>query len=421
MKQEQIIAWSDILATQMNHWTLFSIAAAISIMSGVSTLPVALWFFSGLIPVLFFYIRRYTNSFPVMALSHILCLVVLFFVPVSHPALRIILCVYGIGLTVNSFAIRLRTKERLDEAFTPPVAIGIIALSAFFLHYQEYTKWDSYYIILAAVYFIGYFIRYFFEHYLYFITVNSGSTGYIPRREIFLSGLSLTGIFAFFGVSVLVLISDTNWLSFILRQLRSGIIWLREHGVFAWLASLFGKEEEALPEQVLQAQTSAPESLPLEMGDPGLFWVILEKIAFTLIPIALLCLLCFMLYRSIKTVISIFRQKRQGKKEISAESAVDIRETYEIKKNREKQKDFFAFLNPTERIRRIYKQRIWAKRAALSGKEESRSLNTYTARECGSLLSESRLALIYEKARYSNIKCTRDDVKKAAEKSGTAD
>ncbi len=42
MKQEKIIAAADILATQMNHWTLFALVAAAAVLSGKKP-PLALW------------------------------------------------------------------------------------------------------------------------------------------------------------------------------------------------------------------------------------------------------------------------------------------------------------------------------------------------------------------------------------------
>ncbi len=42
MKQEKIIAAADILATQMNHWTLFSVLATAAVISGTKP-PLALW------------------------------------------------------------------------------------------------------------------------------------------------------------------------------------------------------------------------------------------------------------------------------------------------------------------------------------------------------------------------------------------
>ena len=420
MKQEKIIAWSDILATQMNHWTLFSIAAMASIIAGVTAPPVVLWLFCGLIPIFFFFIRRYTNGFFTMALSHTVCLVLFFFLPYPNLITKIMFCLYGIGLFINSFVIRLRTGQRLDEAISPPAAVGIIAVPLFVLYYQEHPGFDIYYIAMAAIYFICYYIRYYLQHYLYFMTVNANSTGYIPHKEIFASGIRLTGIFSFFAVILLVLFSDIGWLSELARQLKNGIIWLREHGIFAWLASLFDKEYEPITNQGNNAEQLSSGFMPLELGEPGLFWVVLEKAALTIVPIVIFCLLCFVLFQFIKMLKEIFRKKRILDEETIGESIRDIRETYEIKKERGAQKEFFAFLSPAERIRRIYKQRIWTKRAALAAKGNDHPLHTYTARECGLLLSESELALVYEKARYSNAKCTKDDVKRASAKNGTA-
>ena len=420
MNREKIIVWSDILATQMNHWTLFSIVSMASIMAGVTAPPVALWFFCGLAPVFFFFIRRYTNGFAVMALSHIICLVLFFFLPYPNLAAKAIFCLYGFGLFINSFIIRLRTKERLDEAIAPPAAIGIIAVTLFILHYQERPGFDVYYISMAAIYFIGYYIRCYLQHYLYFMTVNANSTGYIPHKEIFASGIRLTGIFSLFAVILLVLFSDIGWLSELAGQLKNGIIWLREHGVFAWLASLFDKEYEPITNQGNNAEQLSSGFMPLEPGEPGLFWVVLEKATMIIVPIVIACLLCFALFQFIKMVKEIFRKKRMLVEATDGESIRDIRETYEVKKEKGKQKDLFAFLTPAERIRRIYKQRIWAKRASLAAKGNSHPLHAYTARECGLLLSENELARVYEKARYSDAKCTRDDVKRASAKNGTA-
>ncbi|MDE5597383.1 MAG: hypothetical protein K2J04_06085, partial [Lachnospiraceae bacterium] len=215
--------------------------------------------------------------------------------------------------------------------------------------------------------------------------------------------------------------SDIGWLSSLAGQLKNGIIWLREHGVFAWLASLFEKEYEPIPNQGNNTEQLSSGFMPLEMGEPGLFWVVLEKVTMTIFPIAIACLLCFALFQFIKMIKERFRKKRILDEETGGESIRDIRETYEIKKEKGKQKDIFAFLNPAERIRRIYKQRIWTKRSALTAKGNDHPLHTYTARECGLLLSENELAFVYEKARYSDAKCTRDDVKKASAKNGTAD
>lgn len=416
MKQEKIIAGADILATQMNHWTFFSIVTAAAILSGQKP-PLALWAACSILPVLFFLIRRYTNSFLMMAGSHFLCLVLLFALPVPGLAVKIPLCLYGVGLAVYSFSLRIRTEERLDEAIAPAVAVGIIALSLFFLHYGEHSEVDFYYIIITAFYFIYYYIRCYFNNYRYFMTVNTGSTGYIPRQEIFSTGTRLSLLFILSGMAAILLLSNLDWLAWFFRTLKQGIIWLREHGVFAFLASLFYREPEQPPEQMPDVGPANPSGMALEMGEPGLFWQILERIMEILVPLALFLLLLFFLLRFFRMVRERFRQKKIFAKEVSFDGSRDIREKYEIKKKKKTQKYFLVFLNPTEKIRRIYKQRIGAKRKDIIKDMPDQPFESYTARECGNLLQEKMLSLLYEKARYSNMECNREDVKRALRKS----
>lgn len=415
MKQEKIIAGADILATQMNHWTLFSIVVTAAIL-GKREPPLALWVVCALLPVMFFFIRRYTNHFLIMAGSHLLCLVFLFSAPVSGLAVKALVCLYGIGLTIYSFSLRIRTEERLDSIISPPAAVGIIALSLFLLHYVEHTEADIYFIGMIIFYFICYYIRCYFQHYLYFLTVNTGSTGYIPQREIFLSGAKLSVAFTLSGMAAILLVSDWNWLAQIFGVLKRGIIWLRDEGFFALIASFFQQEAERPPTRMGDLSSAAPASMAMEMGEPGLLWQILEKVIGILVPVLLLLLFGRFLFRLIKMISERFRQKKLITNGTAIDNSRDIREKYETKKERKAQKDFWAFLDPTKKIRRLYKQRVWTKRENLINKESSRPLGAYTARECGSLLREEQLALIYEKARYSGDECTREDFKRAAGK-----
>lgn len=416
MKQEKIIAGTAVLATQMNHWTLFSIAITVAAL-GKRKPPIALWTAFALLPVLFFFIRRYTDHFLIMAGSHLLGLVLLFAVPVSGLAVKIPLCLYGIGLTVYSFSLRIRTEERLDGIIAPPVAVGITALSLFLLHYQKHMEADFRFALITVFYFICYYIRCYFQNYLYFLTVNTGSAGYIPRREIFLSGAKLSAVFTLLGMTAILLISDWNWLARIFGILKRGIVWLREKGFFAFIASLFYRETEQIPEQMPEVSPANPAGMALEPGEPGLFWQILEKVIGVLVPVLLLLLFGFFLFRFVKMICERFRQKKLFIPSASADDSRDIREKYEIRKEKKAHKNFWSFLNPSERIRRLYKQRVWSKRGSFMNAENTRRLGTYTARECGSLLREEQLSLIYEKARYSEEECTREDVRKAAGKS----
>lgn len=417
MEQEKIIAWTDIVTVQMNHWTFFAILSTISILSGVAAPPVALWLLCMFLPVSFFFIRRYTNGFLIMAGSHILCLALLFQAPAPHVLVKAFLCLYGTGCAVYSFVIRIRSKERLDEPIAPAVAVAVISFSLFVLHYAGHTDTgaDIYYMGMAVIYLACYFIRYYFQHYLRFLTVNAGSTGYIPRKEIFLSGAKLSAAFTISWMALLLLASNIEWLSWIFASIRKGIVWLREN-VFSLLALLLGNDDYTpLPRSTEGGGMNQLAILP-EAGETSMFWVILEKAVFTVMPLLLIAGICFALFRSILFLKEHFAKKRYH---IAAETngeARDIREKYEARKEKKPARNLPLFLSPTEKIRRIYKQKIQAKHKSLAAKGATHPISTYTARECCRLFSEEPLAAVYEKARYSNEICTKEDVRKAAGK-----
>jgi len=415
MKQEKIIAAADILATQMNHWTLFSVLATAAVISGTKP-PLALWAVCGLLPVLFFLIRRYTNRFLLLAGSHLLCLALLFNIPIASLAVRLLFCLYGIGLALCSFSLRIRTKERLDEAIVPALAIGITALSLFLLHYRKHTGADFYFIGVISIYFTCYYIRCYLKNYLYFIRVNAGSTGRIPRREIFLTGTRLSLLYTLSGIAAILLLSDLNWLSWLFEAVRKGFLWLREHGFFAFLASLFDRVPEHFSEPMQRPAPDNSAVMAFSEGEPGLFWQVLERMIEILVPIFFLFLLLYALFRFVRMVWERFRHKKLFAKETASEDSHDIREHYEIKQEKGDSVRFLSFLKPKERIRRIYKQRIGARRKDLRDSRPARPFDSYTARECGNLLHAETLSLLYEKARYSNMECTRDDVRSAAGK-----
>ncbi len=416
MKQEKIIAAADILATQMNHWTLFALVAAAAVLSGKKP-PLALWTVCGLLPVLFFFIRRYTNSFLLLAGSHLLCLLLLFVVPVSGLALKLLLCFYGIGLVFCSFSLRIRTEERLDEIIVPAVAVGIIALTLFLLRFRGHGEADYYFIGMVIFYFICYYIRCYFNNYLSFIYVNASCTGYIPRQKIFAAGTRLSLLFILSGMAAILLLSNLDWLARFFGLLKQGIIWLREQGVFAFPASLLAGIEEHFAEPVQERIPAGPSGMYLEPGEPGLFWQILEKILMVFMSLLLVGLLFLFLFRFVRMVLERFRRQKTFAEDAVYDDGRDIRERYETKPSKKEIKPvlFFAFQKPADKIRRIYKQRISVKKDRLTKESPGtgQPFESYTARECGNLLREETLSLLYEKARYSNMECTREDVRNA--------
>jgi hypothetical protein len=96
----------------------------------------------------------------------------------------------------------------------------------------------------------------------------------------------------------------------------------------------------------------------------------------------------------------------------------DIRESCEIEMRNGEERNWFSFLNNSEKIRKMYRKRILRNKSSIVGDLSAEELTYLTAKECCDKIHADRLKLIYEKARYSNETITAEDVKivKAAEK-----
>jgi len=150
----------------------------------------------------------------------------------------------------------------------------------------------------------------------------------------------------------------------------------------------------------------------MEPEEPFWLWELLDKIFMA-------AFFCFLLVMAVWGLIRLIRflQERFGRKLKKPEAGLaglgDIREKCEIIRKKSERKAFFSFLTPRERVRRIYKKRVLEDKELLIGEDDCRRLNTFTAGECGRLLGAGRMTGIYEKARYSEEKCTAEDVREA--------
>ena len=142
------------------------------------------------------------------------------------------------------------------------------------------------------------------------IYVNASCTGYIPRQKIFAAGTRLSLLFILSGMAAILLLSNLDWLARFFGLLKQGIIWLREQGVFAFLASLLAGIEEHFAEPAQERIPAGPSGMYLEPGEPGLFWQILEKILMGFMSLLLVGLLFLFLFRFVRMVLERFRRQK---------------------------------------------------------------------------------------------------------------
>lgn len=409
MKQERLLAFQDFLVTQMNHWLLFSIAVTVLGLIGSERPLLWQWGLCSLLPLVFFLIRRYTDRFLLFFAGHALAAAALLVLPYRGWADKLLVSLYVIGYLIYSFYLRVKTEERLDEPLHPAFAVGIEAVALFLQHYQGNQEWDAYYVAGLLLFLGLYYIQIYLDQYHRFMVVNDSSTGRIPQKEMFKSGMTLAAMFAAGSVVLLLLTSNIGWVARIVSVLKMLLSWL-----VRLLFKNGGEEQEAVIEELTQTER-AEDMFPKEPAEPFFLWKLLEKLAFLLIYCAIIALAVFCIYKLITFLYEHF-QRTVVHEQAVLEAGADIREKCQVERPKKERRFLLGRLDARERIRRIYKKEIWAERRRLAAEDQQELLRVLTAKECGQRLDRQQLAQIYEKARYSDRECTAEDVKKAREK-----
>lgn len=366
-----------------------------------------LWMAVTLLYVFLYYVRKRCKHLPVLLLLHGLVVVLLYMLPAETNVNRGVRFLVGCGFVIYSLWLRFRTQDFEADPLPMPLVFGISFFCLFLQHYQGDDAWDLYYRMSLILVFLLYAVILFLQSYEDFLTVNRLSTGKIPFREIFRSGLRSTTTFVLFSGMVLFLVSQFAWLKPFLQVLRKGLLIV--------LRFLFGllPTDTTEPEVIIEQSAGSGEMPLFPSEDPFILWVILEYIAI----IALLIAAAYLLYRGIRKLVAFLQENMQfsltSEKEASPETA-DRRERLEDVAGRsgssDKKRPFFLFPDAAQKIRRLYQKKI-----STCGLAKER-IPFYTARDAQKEIDTPGMAEIYEKARYSGIPCTEEDVRQMKNK-----
>ena len=451
MKRNKIEFFQEFLVTQMNHFIFYPLVMTIVVLLSGLVTPVrpgiGVWFLGGLLSLLFYKARCYCKRFLPFLSIHLG--VVLFVLVLLHfhsflPDVffscwdsvlnRGTFLLAVVSFAVYSFYLRLHEVSAQSNLLPMPLAVGICAGSIYLQHYMQFTEWDSACRFVLILVLGMYFLHYYIKEYLNFLTVNASSTGVLPEKEIFRSGLRLAFGYTLFGAVILTGTSQTGWLKSILQILKQVI-----YSILRFIFSLFPQSESEIPEIIVEEQVQGGGYEMPEMGEPGIFWQILEVIA----CIAILLFVLFCVYQGVLRAIAFIKHAMGRNVKLSDTELTgiqDVREKCDLgnkpKKKRLSNKPF-GFLEPAERIRRIYKKKVESYHPLPLSETETKSKNRYnperamfyTAREmeaemmAGEMEAERKygqkngkgtfhIAEIYEKARYSNETCTAEDVRR---------
>ena len=400
---------NEFLTEQMNHWLLYPLP--LTVMGVTKALldmgdpGLGLWALCSLIPLVFFVFRYKVKNLILFLLAHAGVLALVFALSGQSILTRIICTICVAGYLIQSLVLRLKHDSVYSEGIPLVAGVVLSAVTALFQYYQGTRGWENYYNwpLIAGI--ALYFIIYFMDHYLDFLSMNKSSAGFLPAAEMFHSGMGLVLGYTMLGIGVLIFSTQFEWLAGILRPI--GDMLLR------FLRFLFSRSShsEEVPQPV------GEELPPAGMGGMELppaeetfwFWEVLEIIMMVAFGIAILVCVGVLLWKLFK-LIQKYMVFRYQESEIQTGEAYDFREKCEIEKNSDKKKrGLFDSLSPRERIRKLYKKKLPAASVRADVQED---LALHTAREWEQKLALEGMADLYEQARYSNREITGADVKK---------
>ncbi len=297
--------------------------------------------------------------------------------------------------------------HRKQKLLLPPLFIILLQIFAVLERIIQATDWQSCYLIIAFVYLAGYFVCYFLKQYVKFLSLNQNSASNIPENAILQSGMKQTVVFA--GISTVVFLMTVNfdWVKKITDMLWTWFLY--------WLGSIFSgmqtppPEEEMPMQDINQAASEIGNAVDREMF-PVFMQETVKAIVTCVVFVAFVggcILLMLLIYEFIKNYLTPLKQKKNSN--VLKENE-DIREYCGFEKNSAKKEKGFLFLNHREKVRRIYLKKILKRKKELIGERAQKQLKYMTAKECCDRLSEQNLKHIYEKARYSEVDISAEDV-----------
>lgn len=406
----------DFLVMAMNHLILTVLALGITGLFKENRLNLFLWTAMFAYPAGYYFVRRKVKKLIPFLLIHMLTPLFVLLVPVAW-LLRAVMGVMAITYSIVSAKIRYR-EEPADDIFLPPLGAGIF-MGAVTLVENLYSKrgWEQCYLIIAILYFGLYFVEYFLDQYLFFRTVNKSSTGVIPEKAIFSAGAKQTLFFSVGSMVILLLAANFGWVAYVWSW-----IWKVIYVIMRFLVSLLPQGEGTESTQGTEAPGQGDSGMP-DFGDEQtneflrILWEIIDKLLIAAVIVGSVVLLVKVTRRIVKFLRNGFYRSR-ATSVVELEGAVDIRESCDIEREEKTASAWFAFLNPREKIRRIFKKQVWKNKEKIVGMRSPDMLEYLTAKECTEKISEEQaapgeLTKLYEQARYGKEDVGNDEVKRA--------
>lgn len=417
MKTEKLQLVCELLIQQMNHWALFHVAlvvmGATAVYAGTDSPNAVLWALCGILPVIFFFVRDRLNRFLPFFLIHLLAAGTAFVIPVRNGVERVICVVCAVVYVFTSFSRRLRENGRHTQPFSPAAGLALAIPAVLFQHYHGMPEWDSLHVLVLVICLAVYQVTVYMRRYLEFVSVNAANAGYLPAADMFRSGMGIVAAYTLLVSIILFFFTDVGRIEGI-----RDFIWRILSGAARFLLSFFAEETTEL-------QTDYAVPMPGEGYETPVLLLVLLRIMSILITAAVLGLTVLLAAKILIELVRFVRRRfwmsfGANNRFADVERDTDIREKCEPARPARAggHGRAFAFLNPAERVRRMYRKRVQSSAGELTevfGMPNASLLGRLTARECGRVLDAEEMAEVYELVRYSGQEATSGTVRRMRE------
>lgn len=414
MKKQYLSVTIELLAEQMNHWILFAPVTAILALTGAGQPDLKMWFFTGLFPVLFFFIRVRAKKFWIFLAAHFVVAPALFLIPAASFVGRLLSIFCVAGYLIYSLSLSMSRQNAFTESFHPILAVAL-DVAFFLLHrYQgQIQGWEKYYIFSLAGFLVLYSIKGYLNNFVSFVEFNSSSTGSLPISDMFRSGLGLVCGYTLIGAVLIIFSTNLSWLDSLASVVKRVLMAILR----AFFSLLQGGETGEIVTGQQEMINTGDMPFPAEPQETFWLWRVLEIAAY----IALFCGGVYCLIRLLIWLVHFIRERFPGgfllQRQMEEQESADLREKCipSGKRTSSAERELpFSFLSPSARIRRLYKKTVLAQ-GAHSAEKAMPSFSCLTARESEAKFGLTGMADVYERARYSKQKMTAADVRQMKE------
>ena len=401
MRRPKTILLREFFAAMTNHWTIFLFVLFFPEISSITGPELICWILLGMFPVVLFVARELVQSFLLMIMSFVVFFGIITLFPMDSAYFKSYYQMTAIFYLAMSTIRFFRRKGSFTYPIHPvfPMAVNFIFAMIALVTTHTYVAFYSYLSVVISS--MSYFMAFYVDQYFHFTSINDETSSNMPDKKILITGMgAATKYLSILILPLTIIVSTTISDEFFHRVLN------KFNEIARIILRFLGKI--LFREKVNEIMSDGTES---EMADnffltqpnPSIFWQILEKIIFAL---AIMAVAFFLIRIGIKIFKFLFAAFAKHPYVVSdeEEEIIDVREKINIEKVVSDEED-----NPndsiTVRIRKLYRKKAIA--SALSTSELYRT----TAREFSVMEKNPDLADIYEKARYSTVSCTKEDLK----------